>query len=244
MIIRGRSGDVPGIRSARPALQRLHQRQLPARKAPYGHALGGRAGLLLRRGFPAMERHPQRPHAEMDAGRRRYRVPQALQLRQWPHPRPGRAPGLLRARRPARDPHGVGRLDHRAGRQLQGQAAQLAQRRGGEVRRHGVVHRSALRHSLRLRGPQGRERDRRLPRLPLRPQEREAHHRRRRLRQAERSCLLARREDPLHRRHRRLARSGGAAPHPRLQGRQGGQAFRRQGLRGLRRRPVRRLPAG
>ena len=41
-----------------------------------------------------------------------------------------------------------------------------------QIRRLDLVHRSGLRHRLRLRGPQGRERDRRLPRLPRRSRDR------------------------------------------------------------------------
>ena len=41
---------------------------------------------------------------------------------------------------------------HRAGRQVRGQAAQFAERRGGEVRRLDLVHRSAVRHPRQLRG--------------------------------------------------------------------------------------------
>ena len=48
------------------------------------------------------------------------------------------------------------RLDHGDRRQLQGQAAQLAERSRGEIRRLDLVHRSLLRHPLRLRGRQGR----------------------------------------------------------------------------------------
>ena len=50
-----------------------------------------------------------------------------------------------------------------------GQAAQQPQRRRRARRRLDLVHRSRLRHRQRLRGPPGRQRDRRLPRLPRRP---------------------------------------------------------------------------
>ena len=46
--------------------------------------------------------------------------------------------------------HRIRRLDHRAGRQLRGQAAQLAQRHRLQVRRLDLVHRSALRHRRAL----------------------------------------------------------------------------------------------
>ena len=57
---------------------------------------------------------------------------------------------------------------HRPRRPLRGQAAQQPERRGRQIGRLDLVHRPGLRHRFRLRGPQGRERDRRLPRLPRR----------------------------------------------------------------------------
>ena len=93
-----------------------------------------------------------------------------------------------------------------------------------------------------LEGWQGELRIRRLPRLLLRSRDRRAARRRRRFRQAQRHRLLARREDPLHRRHRRLPRPRRPAPHPRLRRQRQGQAEEEPRLRHLRRRPVRRLP--
>ncbi len=58
---------------------------------------------------------------------------------------------------------------HRARRPLPRQAVQQPQRRGRAGRRLDLVHRPELRHQHRLRGPPGRARDRRLPRLPGRP---------------------------------------------------------------------------
>ena len=58
-------------------------------------------------------------------------------------------------------------------RQLRRQAPQLAQRRGREVGRLDLVHRSRVRHPRRLRGLQGHARDRR-QRLPLGPRHEEA----------------------------------------------------------------------
>ena len=55
---------------------------------------------------------------------------------------------------------------------LERQAAQLAQRRGGQVRRHDLVHRPALRHPDRPRGLAGRAGIWRLPRLLLRSRRR------------------------------------------------------------------------
>ena len=57
---------------------------------------------------------------------------------------------------------------HRAHRQLRGQAAERAERRGGGLRRRGLVHRPGLRHPRQLRGPQGRARAA-AQRLPARP---------------------------------------------------------------------------
>ncbi len=54
-----------------------------------------------------------------------------------------------------RHPHRVRRHHHRADRQVRRQAAQLAQRRRGQVRRLDLVHRSAVRHPRQLRGPRG-----------------------------------------------------------------------------------------
>ena len=90
--------------------------------------------------------------------------------------------------------------------QLRRQETQFAQRRGGEIRRLDLVHRSLLRHRQRLRGRCRPVRDRRLQRLPHRPRVGRRHPGRGRHGQAQRPRLLARRGDPLRRRHR---------PHPR-----------------------------
>ena len=65
----------------------------------------------------------------------------------------------------ARDAHRIRRHDHGADGQVRRQAAQLAERHRGQVRRLDLVHRSALRHSRQLRGPRGHARiaDQRLP---------------------------------------------------------------------------------
>ena len=89
------------------------------------------------------------------------RLPPSRRLHQRPHRRPPGAARLLRARRPARHPDRARRLDHDHRRPLRGQAAQQPERRGRQVGRLDLVHRSGLRHRLRLRGAQGRERDRR-----------------------------------------------------------------------------------
>ena len=80
------------------------------------------------------------------------RVPPAGAQHQRPHRGPPGPPGVLRARRPLRHPHRARRLEHRARLPLRGQALQLAERRGGEVRRQHLVHRPELRHRQRLRG--------------------------------------------------------------------------------------------
>ena len=109
--------------------------------------------------LPPVLRHPERPHHALRRDRRLGRgLPHAVRLRQRPHRRPAGPARLVRARRPARLAHRDRRAHHGHRRQLPGQAAQLAERRGGEVRRLDLVHRSALRHPLRLRGPQGRRR--------------------------------------------------------------------------------------
>ena len=96
-----------------------------------------------------------------------FRQPAGLHQRQ--HRRPRGTARHLRARQPARHPHRARRAHHRRRRPLRGQALQQPERRGGEIGRLDLVHRPGLRHRFGLRGPQGRERDRRLPRLPRRP---------------------------------------------------------------------------
>ena len=83
----------------------------------------------------------------------RQRLPQALEQRQRQHPRPPGPARHLRARHAPRHAHRIRRHHHRAGRQVRRQAAQLAERRRGEVRRLDLVHRSAVRHPRQLRGP-------------------------------------------------------------------------------------------
>ena len=80
-----------------------------------------------------------------------------------------------------------------------GQAAQFAQRRGGEVRRVDLVHRSALRHPRRLRG---QARRRRTAENVYRVEADRRGDAWSRTRRAERALLLARRDDALHRRVR------------------------------------------
>ena len=95
---------------------------------------------------------PEQPHHALGRGDRAgQRVSQAVEQRQRQHPRPPGPAGHLRARQPPRHPHRIRRHHHRADRQVRRQAAQLAERRGGEVRRLDLVHRSAVRHSRQLR---------------------------------------------------------------------------------------------
>ena len=75
----------------------------------------------------------------------------AVRLRQRSCARPRRAADRLLAPRPLHHAHRTRRARHRAGRSLSRQAAQLAQRHRRQVRRHDLVHRSALRHPDRLR---------------------------------------------------------------------------------------------
>ena len=116
-------------------------------------------------------------------------------------------------------PHRDRRLDHRARRQMAGQALQLAERRGREVRQLDLVHRPGLRHRHRLR------------RRPARSRRSTAATSTASTRRAARSTAsstdmvrpngIAFSPDeklPLHRRHRRHARRERPAPHPPLHG--------------------------
>ena len=116
-------------------------------------------------------------------------------------------------------------------RPLPGHALQLPQRRRREVRRHHLVHGPALRHHEQPRGPRGSVRDRRLPRVPVRPPHGRARRRHRLARGAERPRLLAGRDRPL--------RLGHVARLPRRRRRQPPHRGVRCG-----RRPEPREPAG
>ena len=72
-------------------------------------------------------------------------------------------------------PHRTRRQRHRPGSHHRGPPAQQPQRRRRAGRRLDLVHRSQLRHRQRLRGPSGRQRDRRLPRLPHRRRSGDVH---------------------------------------------------------------------
>ena len=132
--------------------------------------MGRRPGVLAGRSLPRVERHPQRPHAALGRDDRRvgaFRQP-AGYSNGHTLDRAG-SPGQLRARQPAGHPHRARRHDHGARRPLRRQAAEQPERRRRAIRRLDLVHRPGLRHRQRLRGPSGRQRDRRLPRLPVDP---------------------------------------------------------------------------
>ena len=156
---------------------------------------------------PAVLGYPEQPHRALPALARRSRdhhVPQSHRERQRPDTRPRREPDRLRALDAPRVARRRERQRGDAGRCVRGQAAQLAQRRRGAIRRQGLLYRSALRPAQPVRG-QGAAAQRRLPhrsrrlRAPARG----------RLRAAQRPGLLARRKDAVRRRFAALA-------HPRL----------------------------
>ena len=189
-------------RASRSELRQVSPRACQRRADRHGHALERGAGVVRRRPLPAVERHPQQPHHALAGGDGRgQRLPPALQQRQRQHPRPPGPARHLRARHAPGHAHRVRRHHHRHHRQVRRQAAQLAQRRRRQVRRLDLVHRSAVRHPRQLRGPRGHARaaDQR---LPLRPQDRPRHGRRRRHQPAERARLLARRDEAVRRRGR------------------------------------------
>ena len=82
-------------------------------------------------------------------------------------------------------------------RPVRRQAAQLAQRHRGEVGRLDLVHRPAVRHPVRLRGP-CRRAGTAQQRVPVRSRDRESDRRGRRDRRAERAGLFARRVKRLY----------------------------------------------
>ena len=113
-----------------------------------------------------------------------------------------------------------------------GQAAQFAQRRGGEIGRLDLVHRSrptASIPTMRATRPKARSAPRNVYRIdPASGAVDGGHHRHG---QAERHRLLARREAALCRRHRPHARGAEPGAHARLRRRRGQQGFGRQGIR-------------
>ena len=133
---------------------------------------GSRARSTSRRRLPAVQRHPEQPHAALrrpGPRRQRQRLPRSRQQHQRPHPRPRGPAGLLRARR-----HGASPAPSSTAR-----VTVLADRYNGKrlnspndvvVKSDGTVWFTDPPYGIlhRLRGRQGRERDRRLPRLPPR----------------------------------------------------------------------------
>ena len=110
--------------------------------------------MVRRRPLPAVERHPERPdHALGRGDRRGQRVPQAVELLERQHARSPGAARHLRARQPPRDPHRVRRHRHGADGPFEGKRLNSPERRGGQVGRQRLVHRSALRRARQLRGP-------------------------------------------------------------------------------------------
>ena len=124
-------------------------------------------------------------------------APGGRRVRERPHARSRRVDRGLLARPSAHRTTGPRRDAHADRRSLPGSAVQLAQRRRRQVRRHDLVHGPALRHHEQPRGSPGRLRDRRLPRVPVRPAHGRARRRHRLGRRAERPRVLARRDGAL-----------------------------------------------
>ena len=160
--------------------------------------------------LPALERYPEQPHHALGRGDRPHqRLSQAVEQRERQHARPAGPARHLRARHAPHDTHRIRRRHHRARRQVRRQAAQFAERRGGEIRQLDLVHRSAIRHPRQLRRPHGDAgaADQCLPARQGGP----ADRRDRRHQPAERARLLARRIEALR------GRGGGdAARDPRV----------------------------
>ena len=187
-----------GRADSRPELRKIPDLFLDHRTGRHRHALGRGAGLLPRGRLSAVLRHPQQPHHEV---RREdqpdHRLPRQCQLRQRQRARPSGPARHLRAfGHPPRHPHREGRQDHRACRQVRGQAAERAERHRGEIRRHHLVHRSLVRHQRRVGRQEGKAGTGHHQRLSPH-QGRQADRRHHRHRQSQRAGLLARREEAL-----------------------------------------------
>ena len=106
----------------------------------------GPVWIAQRRRLPCLQRHPRRRAEALVDEAAASTFPQAQPPGQRQHARPrgpahhvrARAPGASRARK--RTARSTVLVDS-----LRGQEVQLAQRRGGEVRRHDLVHRPAVR---------------------------------------------------------------------------------------------------
>ena len=147
------SGIRTSSRSIRPSMASR------SRTRPFSACGPERCGPRARRGTPRaatsvwsdIPNNRQMRWIEDDG--RGHRVPRAVQQQQRQHLRlPGPA-DLLRASDPARRPLRARRLGHRARRLLQGQAAELAQRRRAASGRQRLVHRSAVRRAALRRHP-------------------------------------------------------------------------------------------
>src|SRR5260370_22900342 len=142
------AGDIlsrPGDTRARSAVREILAETVGGGTADHGIALGRRSGLVRRRALSVVQRYSQQPHPQMGRGNRRgQHLPQAVEFRQRPYPRPPGTPDHLRARRPPRYPHRIWRPDHGADGLLRRQTAELAGRRRGEIRRLELVPRSAV----------------------------------------------------------------------------------------------------
>ena len=121
-----------------------------------------RAGLASRR-LPALQR-PQRQHdLSLDAGRLGLGLPHPQRLRrrrhrrvpparlQRAHSRPERPAHDQRARQQAGDPFGADWKNHGARGPVRREAAQQPQRPGVSLRRHALLHRSAVRAAQGVR---------------------------------------------------------------------------------------------
>ena len=128
-------GRIPVHRGAGLASRRLPALQRPQRQHDLSLDAGGR-GLGL-------------PHAKRLHRRRHRRVPPARLQRA--HPRPERPAHDQRARQQAGDPSGADRKHHGARRPVRGEAAQQPQRPGVSLRRHALLHRSAVRAAQGVR---------------------------------------------------------------------------------------------
>ena len=141
-----------GIRGLRRSFRQAEARQRPSRKALCRLPLGGGPGLFRRR--QDISSGPTSPTTACcattrQAARSRSSSPRPTTTTATRVDRQGRL-DLLRASRPLRFAHRTRRIAPRARRPLRGQAAQFAQRRGREVGRLDLVHRSDLRHQFRL----------------------------------------------------------------------------------------------
>ena len=172
--------------------------------------LGRRAGVVRRHALPLVERHPQRPHHAMGRGDRGGRcLPQAVELRQRQYPRPPGPACDLRARRargsPA--PSMTARSPCCATASTGSRASgSIRPTNRGEIRRFGLVHRSAFGILGNYEGHKAS------PELPtnvyrLDPRTRPRDGGRGRHRRPEWAVLLARRKAAVHRRVRARPRA-------------------------------------